>query len=159
MVALLRLGALLVILWLLLSGLLEPLYLILGAVSVALALWLAARMAVADREGVPSALGWRAFGYWPWLAKEIALANWDVTRRILSPSLPISPSAFKVKASQRTALGRTIYANSITLTPGTVSMSIDGDEILVHALTEDGRDSVIEGTMDRKAAWFEGNKE
>ena len=159
MVRPLSLATLLVVLWLLMSGIFSPLYLILGAVSVVLVMWFANRMHVADDEGVPSTLGRRTFVYWPWLVKEIALSNWDVAKRILSPKLDISPVTFRVKASQKTPLGRTIYANSITLTPGTVSMRIDGDEILVHALTEDGRDSLLEGSMDRKAAWFEGGSE
>ena len=147
----------LAILWLLLAGVTHALYLVLGAVSVALTVWLASRMDVADREGVPVRLGARVFSYWPWLLKEIALSNVDVARRVLSPRLDISPVTFKVRAQQGTPLGRTIFANSITLTPGTVSMSIDGDEILVHALTEAGRDAVLAGEMNRKACWFEGS--
>ena len=153
----LALSSLLVALWLLLSGDFHTLYLVLGGVSVGLTLWLAARMEVADQEGVPVRLGRRVFSYWPWLIKEIALSNLDVAKRVLSPRMDVSPVTFTVRAQQRTALGRTIFANSITLTPGTVSMSIDGDEILVHALTEAGRDAVLEGEMNRRACLFEGS--
>ena len=156
MVHTLALSALLVALWLLLSGDFHTMFLVLGAVSVALAVWLSARMDVADSEGVPLRLGWRTFVYWPWLIKEIALSNVDVARRVLAPRLRISPVRFEVVAQQRTPLGRTIFANSITLTPGTVSMSIDGDRILVHALSEEGRDAVLEGEMNRRGRFLEG---
>lgn len=156
MLHILSLGALLAAVWLLLSGMLSPLFLLLGAASIGIVLWLAARMDVADQEGVPVSLGLRTFAYWPWLIKEIALSNLDVTRRILSPRLPVSPVEFRVTARQATPLGRTIFANSITLTPGTVSMTINGDSILVHALTEEGRDALLAGEMNRRACWFEG---
>lgn len=143
--------------WLLWSGFYYPLFIGFGLGSVALVLWVTHRMDVADHEGVPVHLGLRTLSYWPWLLKEIALSNIDVTRRILSPSLPISPCTFEVTAGQHSALGRTIYANSITLTPGTVSMSIDGDRITVHALTEAGRDALLAGEMDRRASRFEGD--
>jgi multicomponent Na+:H+ antiporter subunit E len=156
MLHVIALAVLLAVVWLLLSGMFYPLFLALGAGSIALVIWLSARMDVADHEGVPVSLGWRTLVYWPWLLKQIAVSNVDVARRVLSPSLPVSPVTFKVTALQRTPLGRTIFANSITLTPGTVSMSIDGDTILVHALSEEGRDDVLAGEMNRKACWFEG---
>ena len=158
MLHVIALALLLAVLWLLLSGMFYPLFLALGAGSIAIVIWLSARMDVADHEGVPVSLGWRTLMYWPWLLKQVALSNVDVARRVLSPSLPVSPVTFKVTALQRTPLGRTIFANSITLTPGTVSMSIDGDTILVHALTEAGRDDVLAGEMNRKACWFEGSR-
>ncbi len=153
------LAALLMAVWLLWSGLYYPLFIGLGVASVALVVWLTARMDTADHEAIPVHLGLRTFRYWPWLIGEIAKSNLDVARRVLSPSLPVSPVSFEVSASQRTALGRTIYANSITLTPGTVSMSVDGDRIRVHALTEETREALEGGEMDRRAAVFEGGGE
>lgn len=153
---LLLLGLVLMALWLLWSGLYYPLFIAFGLVSTALVLWVVHRMDVADREGFPLHLGFRTFRYWPWLVKEIMKSNVDVTRRVLSPSLPISPCVFEVEAQQHSALGRTIFANSITLTPGTVSMSIDGSRITVHALTEETKAAVLEGEMNRRACWFEG---
>ena len=143
--------------WLLLSGYFEAFLLTLGAMSCVLVVAIALRMDVVDRESFPIHLTYKLLTYWPWLLKEIWLAAVDVTKRVLSPRMDVSPVTFTVRAHQRTALGRTIFANSITLTPGTVSMSIDGDEILVHALTEAGRDAVIEGEMNRRACRFEGS--
>lgn len=156
MAHILSLGAFLLLTWLMLSGLWYPLFLVFGVASVAVVLWVAARMDVADHEGVPVHLGWRTFLYWPWLIKEMLKSNIDVARRVLAPTMRISPCSFEVKALQKTPLGRTIFANSITLTPGTVSMSIDGDRILVHALTEEAREDLLGGTMNRRACDFEG---
>jgi len=77
-------------------------------------------------------------------------SNIDVARRILSPGVPISPKLIEVPASQRTDLGKVIYANSITLTPGTISIRIRDGMILVHALSEEAADELLQGEMDRR---------
>ena len=143
--------------WLLWSGYFDnALLLSLGAVSVATVFILALRMGLVDREGVPIQLGVRLLLYAPWLAWEVFKANLDVARRILSPGLPIDPRIIEVKAGQREDLGRVIYANSITLTPGTVSIDAEGDVITVHALTAEAALGVEAGDMDRKVSWLEG---
>ncbi|MDP6037346.1 MAG: Na+/H+ antiporter subunit E, partial [Candidatus Latescibacteria bacterium] len=75
--------------------------------------------------------------------------------RVLSPGLPISPRVVRVVATQKTDLCRVIYANSITLTPGTVSLVLDGEEIVVHALTKEAADDVESGDMDRRVTGLE----
>ena len=142
--------------WLLLSGHFDGLFVSLGAVSVALSIWAAARMKVVDPEGHPIQIAGRVFTYFPWLFKEIIKSNIDVARRVLSPSLPIGPRVFTVTASQKTAVGQTIYANSITLTPGTVTIDVRGTELEVHALTEASADGIRSGAMDRRVTRFEG---
>ncbi len=142
--------------WLLLSGFYTPFLMGLGAVSCAVVVFIARRMDVIDHEAVPIQLGWRILTYWPWLIVEIFKANIDVTRRVLSPSLPISPTMIKVKTAQRSDLAKVIYANSITLTPGTVSVDVHEDEITVHAISAEGAADIAEGTMNRKAAAVEG---
>ncbi len=143
-------------LWLLLSGHYVPLLLGLGAISVLLVVTITLRMDVVDREGHPIHLSPKALLYWPWLAWEIVKSNVDVARRILSPTLPISPTVIRLKASQKSELGKVIYANSITLTPGTVSIDIDGDKIEVHALTREAAQALRTGDMDRRITRFEG---
>jgi multicomponent Na+:H+ antiporter subunit E len=59
-------------------------------------------------------------------------ANVDMARRVLSPSLPIRPAMVRVGTSLRSDLGRLVLANSITLTPGTLSVDIEDDTLLVH---------------------------
>ena len=153
----LSLGATLFGLWLLLSGHYEPLLLILGLASTALVVWIAHRMDVIDHEGHPIGLTPRILLYWPWLIWEIVKANIDVMRRILDPALPISPTVVRVPASQKTELGTVIYANSITLTPGTVTIDLEGHDLIVHALSEDGAIALETGEMDRRVTAVEGH--
>ncbi|MBW8054499.1 MAG: hypothetical protein FVQ76_04225 [Nitrospira sp.] len=145
-------------LWLLLSGHYVPLLIGLGALSALLVVTIALRMDVVDREGHPIHLSPKALLYWPWLGWEIVKANLDVARRILDPRLPISPIVIRLKATQKSDLGRVIYANSITLTPGTVSIDIDGEHIEVHALTREAAQALRTGDMDRRVTRFEGDE-
>lgn len=158
MVHAISLALVLFALWLLLSGHYVPLLIGLGALSVLLVVTIALRMDVVDREGHPIHLSPKALLYWPWLAWEIVKANLDVARRILDPRLPISPIVIRLKASQKSDLGRVIYANSITLTPGTVSIDIDGEHIEVHALTREAAQALRTGDMDRRVTRFEGDE-
>jgi len=150
------LGAVLFGVWLLLSGLFEPLLIALGLLSCIVVVAATGRMEVIDHEGHPIHLTWGAATYWPWLGWEILKSNWVLAKCVLSPSMPISPTVFRTKASQKTDLGLVIYANSITLTPGTVSMDVADGYILVHALTGAGAESVQEGTMDRRVSRMMG---
>ena len=150
------LGGALLVIWLLLSGHYDALLIGFGVLSCALVAAIAARMGLVDREGHPISLISRALRYWPWLVWEIVKANWDVARRALGYGLDISPTLLRVSASQKTDLGRVIYANSITLTPGTVSIDVDGGTILVHALSRDGAAALEEGEMDRRVTRMMG---
>lgn len=150
------LGIVLAVLWLLLSGHYTALLVAFGIFSVAFAVFVALRMEVVDHESHPVHLRKRAIvGYWLWLLKEILKANIDVCYRIVHPGMPISPRVVNLTATQKFDLGRVIYANSITLTPGTVSMSVDGDRIQVHALSESGVRSLESGEMDRRISRLE----
>ncbi|MBT3551947.1 MAG: Na+/H+ antiporter subunit E [Rhodospirillaceae bacterium] len=153
------LGVVLFILWLALSGHFHELILIeLGVVSSIFVVWIAHRMNLADDEGHPIQMTLGALSFLPWLAWEIIKANIDVARIILSPSLPISPVLFKVKASQVTEVGMVAYANSITLTPGTVTVDVDdaSSEFTIHAITAEAANELETGRMDRRAVRMEG---
>lgn len=142
--------------WLLLSGHYTGLLIALGVASAVAVAALAWRMGVVDREGHPIHLVGRALVYWPWLIVEIVKSALRVSRLILDPALPISPTLVRVRASQKSALGVTLYANSITLTPGTISVDVSGNDIVVHAIEKAGADSLEEGGMDRRVTAFEG---
>ena len=146
----LSLGLVLFILWLLLSGFFEILLLSLGAGSVLAVVWIAYRMDVIDHEGHPVHLTARALLYWPWLTMEIIKTNIDVAAVIVRRKMPIHPSVIKVKATQETELGQVIYANSITLTPGTVTIAVDKDIMTIHALTRGAAEDLESGEMDRR---------
>ena len=152
----LSLAASLYAFWLVLSGIYTPFLLAAGAAaSIAVAL-LAGRMEIADREGHPLHLTFAALAYWPWLVREIMKSGWQVARIILDPRLPISPSLVRLRPSQRTAVGLVTHANSITLTPGTITIEADHREFLVHALTREGAAGVVDSEMDRRVCRMEG---
>lgn len=146
-------------LWLLLSGYTTvALLLIFGAFSCALVVWISCCMDRADPEepGLRLDVSAQILLYWPWLLWEIVKANIDVTKIILDPKLPISPTMISTTPSQHTDLGRVIYANSITLTPGTVTTYLSHGALDVHALTQAAADGVLEGDMDRRVTKLEG---
>lgn len=142
--------------WVLLSGMFTPFLLAAGAGSAIAIALLSRRMEIADREGVPLHLTRAALSYWPWLAKEILKSGWQVARIILDPKLPVSPALARFRPGQRTTLGLVTHANSITLTPGTVTVEAGRDEFLVHALTQEGADGLAGSEMDRRVCRFEG---
>ena len=149
-----RLGALLVVLWLVLSGHYGVLLLFLGAASCALALFIALRMDRVDGEAIPLAMrAWRWVRYTAWLGVEIVKSNLQVARVLIDPRLPIRPAVFRVEATQRSLLGHVVYANSITLTPGTVSIDLHRDAIDVHSLL--APDLAVLGEMDRRVSAME----
>ena len=150
MIHALSLGGVLFGTWLLLSGHYNPLLIGLGLASCAVVVFVTHRMDVIDHEGHPVHLTWRFAIYLPWLVAEIAKANWDVARRILPFGPSISPTMLRVQSTQTNDLGRVVFANSITLTPGTVSVEVAPGEILVHALSKDAGLGLAEGEMDRR---------
>jgi multicomponent Na+:H+ antiporter subunit E len=142
--------------WLLLSGLFTP-FLLASGVGCALAVvWFARRMDVVDHEGHPIHLGAKALVYWVWLGKEIVKSAWDVSKIILNPQLPISPTLVRFRPTQSTDVGLVIHAQSITLTPGTITIEAGSDEFLVHGLTRSGAEAVIDSEMDRRVTACEG---
>ena len=144
------------VIWLLLSGHYDPLLLILGVLSCITCLYVTWKAKFIDEEGLPLHLLIRLPIYTLWLFKEIIKANID-TAKIIIINNP-DPQNFRVKSSQKTEAGKVTYANSITLTPGTVTTVLDGDILEVHALSSDMADDVKSGVMDKKVSWLEGNK-
>lgn len=134
-------------LWLLLSGKTDNVLLLaLGAVSSAGITALAWRMGVLDRESLPLRLlhPGGIWHYWGWLVLETCKANIAVARIILSRDCETRQRLFWIPSGQASDLARAIYANSITLTPGTVSVDMDDDKILIHALSFEMCDSIEE---------------
>ena len=146
------------ILWLLLSGMFKPLLLIFGVISVAVVSFLSIQLGVLAHHGKTMHIRpFRLLKYWSWLFVEILKSNIDVTRRVFHPALPIKPLLKAVPAKQKSELGRVIYANSITLTPGTIAIDVaqDDSSIIVHALHEDGITSLEQGHMGDRVCELE----
>jgi len=160
----LTLAVLLAALWAILSGhySTEPLILAFAVLSIVLVLWVARRMdRQAGEPGVPPAvlgLVLRAPVYAAWMLVKIVQANIRVTRLLLDPRITIKPRLIRTRARQRTELARMIYANSITLTPGTVTLDLRGDELLIHALGPVSAGSVVSGEMDRAVRRLEAGR-
>ncbi len=136
--------------WLLFSGIYTPLIISFGIGSCILVTLIARRMDVIDREALPIHLGYQIIVYWIWLVIEIVKANIDVAKCVLFPKKYLKPSLFVAPISQKSDLGKVIYANSVTLTPGTVTVDLYDDNILVHALTKGTAEGVLTGDMDAR---------
>lgn len=144
--------------WILWSGYFKPLLLGLGLASALACTYLALRMRRADGEGSQFKILQHVHQlatYWPWLLLEIAKSNVEVAKFILSGKMNIDPVMIRLKAGQATEMGQVIYGNSITLTPGTITVDIEDGELLVHALTQSGADGLHEGEMDRRITALE----
>ncbi|MBU2573645.1 MAG: Na+/H+ antiporter subunit E [Elusimicrobia bacterium] len=149
-----RNAATLFVFWLALSGELTALLLLSGTAAALLT----AALARGDLEKPTTGAGFfvRFLAYLPWLFRQIALSNLDVAYRVLHPRRPIDPKILRIKNPCRTNLGSVILANSITLTPGTVTIDADGDELIVHAITQGAAQLLLSGEMQARVRRIEG---
>jgi multicomponent Na+:H+ antiporter subunit E len=137
------------------SGHYNYLILALGAASIAIVVLIAHRMDVVDHESqtIHLSLEYPRFGLW--LIKEIVVANLTVVKHIWLGNKTITPTVKVIKASQTSDVGKVIYANSITLTPGTVALGLVNDEIMVHALIQENIEALESGDMDSRVSKLE----
>ena len=127
-----------------------------GVGSVAIALFVVRRMDSVDEDRVALDLGPVAsLTYFFWLLVEIAKANWAVTKIILSPRMPIRQHLFAVPFTQKSDLGQVVFASSITLTPGTITVETESKDFLVHALAYSTDDRAALADMDRRVTAIE----
>ena len=146
----------LVCLWLLMSGHYTFLIISLGILSCGFCVYLANRAKLIDDEGLPLFFLPKLLGYLIWLFKEILISNLNTAKAIISNN--IKPETFTVKASQITDVAKVTYANSITLTPGTVTTKIKNNTFEVHALNNDFGNDVRSNVMDKKVKLLEGER-
>lgn len=141
-----------------LSGQISSMYLMsAGAVSCLAITALCVRLGIADDEGMPVEYWPRTAVYIPWLLWQVLLANIDVLKRVWKPGkLDIQPHMIEVPHELRTPYGLATYMNSITLTPGTVTVDVGEDTLLIHALTKGAADDLLEGEMHRRVQRVEG---
>ena len=136
--------------WLLWSGLYKPLLLGLGVFSCLLVLLLSRRMGLTEAGVFTLDLIPRILGFWAWMFKEIVKSNIEVARIILDPQLRMQPQVVEIEADTRLATGQAILGNSITLTPGTVTLDGFEGKLLVHCLSDASARSLREGEMNRR---------
>lgn len=151
----LYLAVVLGLIWLGNSGHYSGLLLSFGAVSILLVVWISRRMQVVDGESQPFHLSFRLLTYYIWLFRKIVESNIKVAACAWRGQAAISPVSARVPCNLQSDLSRVIYANSITLTPGTVTVSLDEGELLVHSLTESGLAELRTGEMEGRVARLE----
>ena len=129
-------------LWLALSGYFDkPLLLGLGAASVALTVFLVARLGFFEKALLAESfsLG-RLLRYFGWMLVEIGRADWAVARVILGTGEPVRQRFIEIPCRQRSDAGKALFSNSITITPGTVAVETEGGQVIIHALTDAAAD-------------------
>ena len=144
--ALLLVGA-----WLLWSGIYKPLLLWLGAFSCLLSVYIAHRVGFFEKSTGLHLLP-RLPRFSLWLLVEIVKSSLEVVRLVLDPKLPISPTVVEIEAEPKDDVGQVILANSITLTPGTVTLDVFDNRLLVHCVTREGARAIEEGDANRRVA-------
>ena len=142
--------------WVIFSGFFDPFHLTLGAFSCALVTWMSSHMLFENRSRSLGRLVRELFGvarYLVWLLWQIVLANVHILRLALSPAgmRDVEPSIIRFRTGLRSDFAKYVLAQSITLTPGTVTVKIEGDEFVVHAISRMTADG-LDGSMERKIA-------
>ncbi len=143
--------------WLLWSGLYKPLLLTLGLISCLLTVYIEFRMDYFRTKVFAFRFGRRLVGYWFWLFKEIVKSSLEVARVVLDPKLPASPQVVRIEAKCKEPVVQTILANSITLTPGTLSLDVYDGVITAHTLTKEGAEELRKGEMNTRVAALIGD--
>jgi len=141
---------LLALVWWILSGYPKPLLLGLGLASTLFTLFVAHRLGAVSRETLPLHFAVRLSTYWMNLLWQILVSNLQMVRIVFSAKPDINPRIIRVKVRQTTDFGRAVLGNSITLTPGTVTIDFHGDEVEVHAINEQAASGVEQGYFDQR---------
>ncbi len=145
---------LLLVVWVVFSGLFDLFHLSLGVVSSALVTWISSDLLFRDRA-VPLhrriRQGLRLSGYLFWLMGQVVLANNNLLRLSLAGKRAIHPRIVRYRTELQSDFEKYLLANSITLTPGTVTMKIIGQTFYIHAIGDHAARS-LDGEMDRRIA-------
>lgn len=154
LIALAGLAIVMAIAWILWSGLYKPHLLGLGAISCLLCVYLANRMGFFKGPSILPLLP-RLPLYWAWLLKEIAKSSLGVAKIVLSPSINCSPTVIDFESEPKSEMAQVILGNSITLTPGTLTLDIHKGRLVVHCLTQEAAVELKRGEMNRRVAALE----
>ena len=145
---------LLLITWIVLSGLIDPFHIGLGVISSALVTWLSSDLLFEDRSKsilIRCKQAFRLPSYLLWLLWQIVLANIHVLKISFSPNLndEIQPQLVKFRTGLKTDFQKYVLAQSITLTPGTVTLDIKGDVFLIHAISDHAAKGLVSSMAQR----------
>jgi multicomponent Na+:H+ antiporter subunit E len=151
-VRILILALLLIAAWVLWSGYLKPLLLGLGALSCLLTIWIVRRMGYFDDETFAFHYDWRLLGFWAWLGGEVVKSSIEVAQVVLRRRIDVEPQVVDIDGSSLGPLDQALLGNSITLTPGTLTLDVHKGRLLVHALTPDGAAALQRGEMQRRVS-------
>lgn len=143
------------LIWLGNSGFFNGLLLSLGAVSIIFVVFMSNRLGIIDEESQPLHVSRRIVVYWLWLLKTLVKSNITVIKRIWKGPSSINPVVARIPISQKTEMGQAIYANSITLTPGTTTLDVEDDTMIVYALSDNAIRYLMTGDMDRRVSRLE----
>jgi multicomponent Na+:H+ antiporter subunit E len=140
-------------LWLVLSGHYDAFHVTLGLICCALVSFFSYDLLFpAFQWGRNLAILFRFMAYLPWLFYQIILSNLHVARMVLHPQMPIDPAIVEFKTKLKSSLSQTTLANSITLTPGTITVDIRDGKYYVHALTKKVAADLLSGEMENRVA-------
>ncbi|MFT5465701.1 MAG: multicomponent Na+:H+ antiporter subunit E [Verrucomicrobiales bacterium] len=144
------------LLWIAFMAPAKPVPFVMGAICCALVTWISGDLLFVDRErSTKRSLGdiWRFLCYCPWLLKEVVAANFHVLRLVLSPGgrKDVNPRIVRYKSYLKSDIARFVFANSITLTPGTITMVMDDGDLYIHAISE-FTEKGLEGEMEDRIA-------
>ncbi len=145
-------------LWMLLSGKFSAFHLGVGVVLVISIVWQAASMPLLEPLDRPRPRFWRIVPYGAWLFWQMLIAAIQVARVILAPGRHLDPRLIEFTCRQPSLLSGVILSGSITLTPGTVTVDLEGDRFIVHALTRASAEDVLGGDMARRVAALSTNE-
>jgi len=147
---------LLMLIWLVWSGYFKPLLITLGLISCLIVSVLSWRMGNVEQDVAWQRHLLRFPAYWLWLGKAVVKSNLEVAAVILSPRLRLRSRVITIEAASKDEFSRALLGNSITLTPGTLTLAVDGGRLHVHCLTPEGAEGLAEGEMSRRVAALTG---
>lgn len=144
--------AMLFLVWVLWGGLMKTPVWQLGLVSCGLVLWLTLRMDLARNDLLGIHLLHRMPRYWIWLARQMVMSNLHMLKLVLGPTSSLRPEVIEFNAEAGSPFALALLGNSITITPGTLTINIDGRRLTVHCLTASNAQDLLEGHMSRRIA-------
>lgn len=137
------------VVWLLLSGRYTLPHMTVGLMVSCGVAWLNTGYPHSPFHNFPWA---RQILYWPWLFLRIVQSSWHLSTIILNPALPIKPGllTYQTRLTHRGAV--MMLGNSVTLTPGTITVDIDGNQLIVHTIDKTASEDLTSGRIERKLA-------